>query len=128
MASGGTGNWHVGGGIDDRAGATLAAAGYDGSAHRARQFVRSWFDDYDLVVVMDRSNRRFVSELARTPADSDKIRLLRSYDEAAVRRGELDVPDPYYDDDDGFLRVLEMVQRGCEGLLAEVRAVLDGAA
>jgi protein-tyrosine phosphatase len=126
VASGGTGNWHIGSGIDERAGAVLSAAGYDGSAHRARHFVLEWFDDYDLIVVMDRSNRHYVTQVARGPDDVEKIRLLRSYDPVAVRRGELDVPDPYYDDEYGFLRVLEMIQRGCEGLLEEVRAVVEG--
>ena len=35
--------------MDPGARAELAARGYDGSAHRARQFNRSWFGDYDLV-------------------------------------------------------------------------------
>src|SRR4051812_12303041 len=97
LASAGTGNWHVGGGIDERAGATLAAAGYDGSRHRARQFKRTWFDDYDLVVAMDRNNRWFLEELAPDEDAKAKIRMLMSYDPIAKARGELDVPDPYYD-------------------------------
>jgi protein-tyrosine phosphatase len=128
VASAGTGGWHVGDGIDERAGAALLTAGYDGSRHRARQFARTWFDDYDLVVAMDRSNRHFLTELARDDADRGKIRLIRSYDPSAARRGELDVPDPYYEDDEGFATVLGMIESGCRGLLEEVRAVVDGAA
>ena len=128
VASAGTGGWHVGDVIDERAGATLRSAGYDGSRHRARQFVRTWFDDYDLVVAMDRSNRHFLTELARDDTDRSKIRLLRSYDPTAARRGELDVPDPYYDDAEGFAAVLSMVEAGCRGLLEEVRTVVDDGA
>jgi protein-tyrosine phosphatase len=128
LASAGTGNWHVGDGIDDRAGDALRVAGYDGSRHRARQFVRSWFDDYDLVVAMDRANRHFLTQLARDDEDRAKIRMLRSYDPVAARRGELDVPDPYYDGEEGFTLVLEMVERACNGLLDEVRAQVDGTA
>ena len=128
VASAGTGNWHVGDGIDERAGDALAGAGYDGSRHRARQFVRSWFDDYDLVIAMDRSNRHFLTQLARDDDDRAKLRMLMSYDPVAARRGELDVPDPYYDNDEGFARVLAMVERACDGLLDEVRAHVDGAA
>ena len=54
--------------------------------------------------------------------------VLRQYDERAARRGELDVPDPYYDDDEGFAQVLAMVETACDGLLAEVRRTVDGAA
>jgi protein-tyrosine phosphatase len=122
IASAGTGNWHIGSGIDDRAGAALATAGYDGSRHRAQQFVASWFDDCDLVVAMDRKNRWFLEELAATPANKAKIRMLRSYDPTAKARGELDVPDPYYEEN--FRDVLEMVERGCRGLLDEVRSQL----
>jgi protein-tyrosine phosphatase len=122
IASAGTGHWHVGSGIDDRAAATLTRAGYDGSRHRAQQFVASWFDDYDLVVAMDRKNRWFLEELAPDAEAKDKIRMLRAYDPTAKTRGELDVPDPYYDDN--FAEVLEMVERGCRGLLDEVRQQL----
>ena len=38
VASSGTGGWHVGDPMDERAAATLAAAGYDPSRHRARQY------------------------------------------------------------------------------------------
>jgi protein-tyrosine phosphatase len=122
IASAGTGHWHVGAGIDNRAGAMLATAGYDGSRHRAQQFVASWFDDYDLVVAMDRKNRWFLEELAPTEDAKGKIRMLRAYDPTAKMRGELDVPDPYYEDN--FAEVLEMVERGCRGLLDEVREQL----
>ena len=122
IGSAGTGNWHVGSGIDHRAGTALERSGYDGSRHRARQFDASWFADYDLVVAMDRKNRWFLEELAPTDEAKAKIRMLRSYDPTSKKRGELDVPDPYYDDN--FIEVLDMVERGCRGLLDEVRSQL----
>ena len=39
--SAGTGDWHVGGPMDPGARSALARRGYDGSAHRARQFQAS---------------------------------------------------------------------------------------
>ena len=45
VISSGTGDWHVGGPMDRRAAATLAAHGYDGQRHRARQFDSTWHDD-----------------------------------------------------------------------------------
>ena len=56
MDSAGTGDWHLGGPMDRRARAELAARGYDGSAHRARQFRPSWFAGYDLILAMDLNN------------------------------------------------------------------------
>ncbi|HVF06621.1 MAG TPA: low molecular weight protein-tyrosine-phosphatase [Frankiaceae bacterium] len=125
IASAGTGGWHVGNGADRRSLAALRERGYDGSGHRARQFERDWFDRYDLVVAMDRENERDLRRLAAgLPGAAEKIRLLRSYDgtpagDAGV--AELDVPDPYYGEGDGFARVLDMVESACAALLAEVR-------
>ena len=114
VASAGTGHWHIGKGADDRAVATLRDRGYDGSAHRARQFAREWFDRYDLVVALDRDNERSLRALARdVPGADPKIRLLL---------GDADVPDPYYGGDDGFEHVLDLVEEACERLLAEVRS------
>ena len=43
VTSSGTGGWHVGNPMDPRAAATLAAAGYDPTRHRARQYdATSW--------------------------------------------------------------------------------------
>ena len=66
--SAGTGDWHVGGPMDRRARAELARHGYDGSAHRARQFQPSWFGDCDLVLAMDRAN---LADLRRMAPDPD---------------------------------------------------------
>ena len=57
VASSGTGDWHVGHPMDHRAAATLAAAGYDPTRHRAQQFAASWLDEFDLVLAMDKIGR-----------------------------------------------------------------------
>ncbi|MEV8636928.1 low molecular weight protein-tyrosine-phosphatase [Streptosporangium sp. NPDC051023] len=109
--SAGTGGWHQGDPMDERAAAMLAEHGYDGSAHRARQFLAGWFGQVDLVLAMDRDNLRVLRRLAPPGAD---VRLLRSFDPAAPEGAE--VPDPYYGDSEGFAEVLEMVRAASEGL------------
>ncbi len=47
--------------------------------------------------------------------------LLRSFDPQAVADEDLDVPDPYFDGADGFVDVLQQIQRGCRGLLRSAR-------
>lgn len=107
----GTGDWHVGEPIDDRAGATLRAAGYDPSGHRARSFGPEWFD-HDLILAMDRANLRDVRD--RLPAGAHpRTRLFRDYDPA----GAGEVPDPYYGGPEGFAEVLAMVERTADALL-----------
>jgi protein-tyrosine phosphatase len=114
--SSGTGDWHLGDPMDPRAASTLAAAGYDPSRHRAQQFAAHWFDDNDVVVVMDSSNRRDVLAAAPDQDSRDRTRMLREFDPEAAA-GDLDVPDPWQGGQDGFDTVLAMVERSTDGLI-----------
>ncbi|MEU7291815.1 low molecular weight protein-tyrosine-phosphatase [Streptomyces exfoliatus] len=120
--SAGTGGWHEGDGADPRTIAVLDENGYT-STHVARRFRASWFSDLDLVIALDEGHLRELRELARTPEEAARIRLLRSYDPAAGDR--LDVPDPYYGGREGFDECLEMVKAAGEGLLAAVRLEIE---
>jgi protein-tyrosine phosphatase len=134
--SSGTGDWHLGGPMDPRARAELAARGYDGSGHRARQFDRSSFGRYDLVVAMDRQN---LADLRRMAPDRrtarDRIRLLRSFDPATAAGGAAgqaggdpyhgDVPDPYHGGAEEYALAFDLVQAAAKALAAQL-AVLVG--
>jgi protein-tyrosine phosphatase len=119
--SAGTGNWHAGDPPDARATAAARARDIelDGAA---REVTAADFDDFDLLLAMDRENEREL--LARAPDEEarGKVRLLREFDPAAVAAGDLDVPDPYYGGPNGFEHVLDLVEAACRGLLDEVRA------
>lgn len=117
VRSSGTGDWHVGQPMDDRAAATLTRAGYDATRHRAAQHDATW-GDLDLVLAMDASN------LADIGGETERVRLFRSFDPEVrpssvepVETTPPDVPDPYYGGDDGFSDVLAMVERTCANLL-----------
>jgi protein-tyrosine phosphatase len=116
MCSAGLGDWHVGAGADRRSLEALAARGYDGTRHRARQFEPEWFAEHDLVVAMDRSHLRDLRRMVG-PQESEKVRLLTSFGADATNA---DVPDPYYGGPDGFTNVLDVIEAGCRGLLAEI--------
>ena len=120
MESAGTGNWHVGDGADRRSLHTLAGAGYDGSEHRARQFEASWFARLDLVLALDSTHLDDMLALAPDPEARAKIRLLRSFDPAAVRAGTLDVEDPFFGGVEDFDRVLAEIEAACAGLVTYV--------
>jgi protein-tyrosine phosphatase len=116
VESSGTGDWHVGSPMDRRAAAALAAAGYDGSAHRAQQFTGAWFDEHDLILTMDQSNFRDVSGLAPDEHTArERVRMFREFDPRAGS-GDREVPDPYYGADEGFSQVLDIVERTADGL------------
>jgi len=117
VESAGTGGWHVGDPMDQRALEILSLRGYDGSAHRARQFTRDWFDRYDLVLAMDRDN---LSNLQRIAPDGAEVRLFRSFDPAAPEGAE--VPDPYYGGREGFEEVLDLVESAAEGIAKHIAA------
>ena len=118
VVSSGTGDWHVGDPMDRRAAATLAAHGYDGSAHRAQQFHPSWLDDCDVVLPMDASN---LAEVGR--GTDGRVLLFRDLDPRADA-GDRDVPDPYYGQDDGFERVLGIVRRTAAEIVEQLRTAL----
>ena len=120
--SAGTGDWHVGQPPDRRA---VAAADNRGILlnHFARQVQVEDLDRFDLVLAADRGNLRELLALAGAdPARREKIRLMREFDPEAVASGDLEVPDPYYGDGNGFERVLDICEATCRGLLEELAA------
>jgi protein-tyrosine phosphatase len=121
--SAGTGAWHVGEAADPRAVEVLSRHGYDVSGHGARQFEPGWFDERDLVLAADSSNAALLRRLAG-PDGRGSLRMLRSFDADAVTAGDLDVPDPYYGEGDGFERVLTMIEAACRGLIDQIAADL----
>jgi protein-tyrosine phosphatase len=124
--SSGTGDWHLGAPMDRRAASTLSAAGYDPSRHRSQQFGPPWFDEFDLIVVMDSSNRRDVLAAARDDDSRQRVRMLRDFDSEAAD-GDLDVPDPWYGGQSGFDDVLAMIERSTDGLIDALDDLLAGA-
>ncbi|WP_438363667.1 low molecular weight protein-tyrosine-phosphatase [Streptomyces marincola] len=119
--SAGTGGWHAGDPADPRATAALVAAGYDArpADHTARQFEAEWFPRYDLVVALDRGHARALRRLAPGPEQAAKVRLLRA--------GDLDVPDPYYGEDEGFADCLALIEESVPDLLDTIRRRRPGA-
>ena len=116
--SAGTAAYHSGEPPDPRTTAVAARYGVRLTG-LARQVTRHDFERFDLVVAMDRSNRRSLERLrARRPhPGAARIVMMRDYD---PEPDSPDVPDPYYGGEDGFERVYRIVERCCEGLLDEL--------
>ena len=112
--SAGTEDYHVGERADPRAIASAHAAGYDIHAHRARQLAPGDFMRFDRLYAMDRVNLR--AALAACPtAARDKVALFLP---AAGLADPNEVPDPYYGGQAHFRRVIELAERGADGLIA----------
>ena len=130
--SAGTGDWHVGGPMDRRARAELGRRGYDGSAHRARQFQPSWFGRKDLVLAMDLANLEDLREMAPdAEAAGPRLALFRSFDPG---RGAGDdpfsgqVPDPYGGAAENYALALDLVQAAVRGLAGQLATLLEAPA
>ncbi len=118
--SAGTGAWHVGSPPDARASATARARGV-ALEGVARQVVLDDFEEFDLVLAMDRENLRALRRLAPNDEQRGRIHLLREFDPASAG-ADLDVPDPYYGAGDGFEEVFDLVHAACAGLLERIKA------
>ncbi len=114
--SAGTHGFHEGEPADPRARKVGKRHGLDVTSI-ARPVTAQDFDAFDIIVAMDRGHRR---EL-RTRAGHDregKIRLMRDFDPDSVGQ---DVPDPYYEGEPAFERVVRILEPACEGLLESLR-------
>ena len=111
--SAGTSAYHVGELPDYRSIATAKTHGIDISGQRARQFVPSDFEAFDLILVMDASNYQNVVRLAKTESAKQKVMMVMNL---AEPNKNIQVPDPYYGND-GFELVYEMLDSACEALL-----------
>jgi protein-tyrosine phosphatase len=109
--SAGTGDWHIGQGMNRGALAALARRGYDGSAHRARQFKPSWFGSRDLVLAMDSSN---LVDLHAMGGDAEL------FAGAGELPGVTDIPDPYGGDAADFDDVLDLLEAAAPAIIARL--------
>ena len=117
--SAGTGAWHIGDPPDRRMTAAAAKVGLrlDGTA---RQVTPKDFEDFDLLLVMDRSNLDDVASLAPDEASKAKVKLFRSYDDTADTD---EVPDPYFGGAEGFAHVVEIARAGARGLVGHISSL-----
>lgn len=122
--SAGTGAWHEGDGANPRSRNAWERRGYRGD-HTARGFRTQWFDERDLILVMDETNHATLLDRTNQLHHHEKIHYLRSFDPALAGitdPGTLEVPDPYYGGPQDFEHMLDLIERACEGLVAQLRA------
>ena len=113
--SAGTGSWHVGSLPDRRMRATALSRGIELTS-RARQIEENDLYEFDQILVMDKDNLEAVKSLAKDDMNSvnSKIKLILSYS----KNSQLDeVPDPYYGGQNGFDKVLDLLDNAIDGLI-----------
>jgi protein-tyrosine phosphatase len=90
--------------------------GVDISGHRGQVVRREDFQEYDYILPMDRDNLARLKKLQPASGRAE-LKLLLGY-AAGVPQDE--VPDPYYGGAKDFEQVLDLVEAGGKGLLAEI--------
>jgi len=105
IASAGTAGYHIGSRADKRSENIGKRYKVDISNHQAQKFKAEHFDEFDIILVMDRMNYSDVSSLARNTEDLKKIKLYLL---------EEDVEDPYYGKEDGFEKMYHILESKAE--------------
>ena len=111
--SAGTGDWHVGEQPDRRSVAIKKKHGVDISDQRAMHFNPIFFEEFDLIFAMDKQNSIDLQKLARNEEERNKVKLILK-DGSGVAHN---VPDPYYDGDEAFEHVYQLLDDATNGLI-----------
>lgn len=118
----GTHDYHIGKPPDLRTQCAAKQRGYDMSNLRGRQVEVADFSRFDYVLAMDNAN---MAILYRLCPQQQRNRLTMFLEYASMHK-QREVPDPYYGGEDGFERVLDMVEDAAEGLLSQIQKQLLG--
>jgi protein-tyrosine phosphatase len=114
----GIGDWHIGASPDHRMQETSKARGIYLTS-QARQFQKSFFDQFDFILASDKEVRNNLYHYATTPEDKAKIGLMTDY--SPVYKGQ-EVPDPYYQAGGSFELVMDILEDSCTGLLEYIQS------
>ena len=113
--SAGTGGWHVGNLADPRMRETALSRGIELTS-RSRKIEESDLYEFDHILVMDNDNLDAVKSLIKdhkNPVNS-KIKLILSYSKNSQLE---EVPDPYYGGQNGFDKVIDLLDDAMDGLI-----------
>lgn len=109
--------YHVGDLPDPRTVAMAKTRGYDLTPLRARKVTAADFNTYDLILAMDRGHHEALIAMAPVASTAD-IALFLDY---ANDCGYEEVPDPYYGEARDFELVLDLVEKGVNGLIESLK-------
>ncbi|MFD1550680.1 low molecular weight phosphotyrosine protein phosphatase [Putridiphycobacter roseus] len=112
--SAGTSGQHIGEAPDRRMQRTAIQKGVDISDLRSRKFKKKDFKKYDLIYVMDNSNFSNIADLASSPEEKAKIKLILN----ETHPGEnAQVPDPYFGGESGFGLVFDLLDKATDKIV-----------
>ena len=117
--SAGTANYHVGTAPDKRSVVTAKKFGVDISQQKCRQISTSDFEELDHIFVMETSNSKNVMSIAPNEESKQKVKVILN---ELHPDKNLEVPDPYYGDMQGFEHVYKMLDEVCEVIATKIKS------
>jgi protein-tyrosine phosphatase len=115
--SAGTHAYHVQEPPDRRAQEAALRRNVNLSSLRARKAISEDFIEFDYIIAMDESNYADLAAIA-PKEHQQKLKMFLDY---APQLQIREVPDPYYGGQNGFERVLDMVEVASKGLLETLK-------
>ena len=116
--SAGTGSWHIGKKADSRM--RIAAERRDiNILSRARQISSKDFDEFNYILAMDDSNFQNIQNLKNRTSLTDFASIKKIQNFRSVFKEE-EVPDPYFGGDEGFDKVLDILEDSVSGFLNSI--------
>lgn len=116
--SAGTANYHIGTNPDKRSVVTAKKFGVDISQQKCRQITKSDFETFDHIYVMDTSNYKNVLAIAPNEIAKQKVKVILN---ELHPDKNLEVPDPYYGDMQGFEDVYKILDEVCEVIASKIK-------
>jgi protein-tyrosine phosphatase len=115
--SAGTSSYHIGSPPDSRMSSAALQKLQIKLLGKARQFQKSDFENFDLILAMDQNNYQDILSVDPTGKYRHKVHLICDF---CSRHNLKEVPDPYYGGAEGFCRVIDLLVDACEGLLKDL--------
>lgn len=116
--SAGTHAPHVKSPVDPRVLTTLTRYGYSSLRHYSRIFLKSDFQNFDLILAMDLS----ILEELQHHCPPEHIAKLALFLKFSGNEGESEIIDPYYGSIEGFEQTLRLCETGAKGLIQRMNS------
>ncbi|MGX5173902.1 low molecular weight protein-tyrosine-phosphatase [Aliikangiella sp. IMCC44653] len=118
--SAGTSAHHQGESPDPRSVEAAKQRGYDLTGIRSRQVTLNDFEEFDLLIAMDKNNYQALIDLAARTSVADAQQKVKLFLDYADQKNFSEVPDPYYGGANGFNLVIDLIEDASRGLLKSI--------
>ena len=115
--SAGTSGYHIGEPPDRRMNQAAMAKGIK-LVGSSRRFESADFEEFDLILAMDRANYRDLVRQDSQGKYRDKVKMMCDYCSDFTDK---EVPDPYYGGKKGFELVLSLIEEASDGLIRTIQ-------